>query len=185
MPKRLFLWLIVPSLLSMSAAHAMSACNLTALPLELQKRLKSEFSSWKIQDTANLTENAKERWQSEKPLACPGIAVGKFESQTRTSYALLLVPLSNPDSAYRFLVFTPNNGAQGGLTTVESSDAPGAANGFVRAVALTKVFSADWRQKRNVAGPQGILFVDAAPDEYEADVYFWSAGRYRHEPIDD
>jgi|SRR5579862_322702 len=185
MPKRLCLWLIVASLLSMSAANAMSACNLTALPLELQKRLKSEFSSWKIQDTANLTENAKERWQSERPLACPGIAVGKFESPTRISYALLLVPLSNPNSAYRFLVFTPNKEAQGGLTVVESSDGPGAANGFVRTVALTKVFSADWRRKLNVAGPEGILFVDAGLDEYEADVYFWAEGKYHHEPIDD
>jgi hypothetical protein len=81
-------------------------------------------------------------------------------------------------------VFTPNKEAQGGLTVVESSDAPGAANGFVRAVALSKVFSADWRRKLNVAGPEGILFVDAEPDEYEADIYFRSEGKYHHEPID-
>jgi len=109
----------------------------------------------------------------------------QVESPTRISYALLLVPLSSPNNAYRFLVFTPNNEAQSGLTVVESSDGPGAANGFVRTVALTKVFSADWRRKLNVAGPEGILFVDAGLDEYEADVYFWSEGKYHHEPIDD
>lgn len=185
MPKRVFLRLVVASFLLMSSAHATSACNLTALPLELQQRLKTEFSSWKIQDAGDLKGNAKDRWQSEKPLSCPGIAIGKFESATRISYALLLVLLSSPDSAYRFLVFTPKTEAQGGLIILESSDAPGAANGFVRTIALTKVFSADWKRKPNVAGPDGILFVDAGTDQYEADVYFWSGGKYHHEPIDD
>jgi hypothetical protein len=185
MLNRVFLRLIVASILSVCSAHATSACNLTTLPVELQKRLKTNFSSWQIQDTANLTKNAKERWQSERPLACPGIAIGKFESPTRTSYALLLVPLSKPDSASRFLVFTPDNEVQGGLTIVESFDGPGAANGFVRTVALNKVFSADWRRKLNVGGPEAILFVDAGLDEYEADVYFWSEGKYHHEPLDD
>jgi len=181
MPKPLFLWLIVASLLSMSATHAASACNLTALPLELQERLKTQFSSWKIQDSANLTESAKELWQSEKPLACPGIATGKFESPTLISYALLLVPLRNPHSAYRFLVFTPKNGAQAGLTIVEGADAPGAGN-FVRTVALTKVLSATSRRKLNAAGPEGILFVYAPGDESEADVYFWAEGKYHSLP---
>ena len=185
MPNRVFLRLIVLSCLPVSLGHGTSTCDLTALPVQLQQRLKAEFSSWKIQDAESLTKNAKERWQSEKPLACPGIAIGNFASPTRTSYALLLVPLSNPDSAYRFLVFTPNKEAQSDLTIIESSDAPGAANGFVRSVALSKMFSADWSRKLNVAEPEGILFIDAGPDEYEADVYFWSEGKYHHEPIDD
>lgn len=66
MPKRVFLRLVVASFLLMSSAHATSACNLTALPLELQQRLKTEFSSWKIQDAGDLKGNAKDRWQSEK-----------------------------------------------------------------------------------------------------------------------
>jgi hypothetical protein len=185
MPKQIFLGLIVGSVLSMSTARATIACNFAALPSELQQRLKTDFPSWKIQDSGNLTENAKARWQAEKPVACPGIAVGHFESPTHLSYAVLLVPLRNPESAYRFLVFTPKNEAQGDLTVVESSDAPSAANGFVRTVPLTKVFNADWRRKLNAGGSEGILFVDAGLDEYEADVYFWSEGKYHHEPIDD
>lgn len=82
-------------------------------------------------------------------------------------------------------MFTPKRETQGGLTVLESSDTPGAANGFVRTVALTKVFSADWGRKLNVAEPDGILFVDAGTDEYQADVYFWSEGKYHHEPVDD
>jgi len=185
MPKQIFLGLIVASVLSMADVRATIACNVTTLPVELQQRVKAEFPSWKIQDSGNLTENAKARWRAEKPLACPGIAVGYFESPTHLSYAVLLVPLRNPDSAYRFLVFTPKNEEQGNLIVVESSDAPGAANGFVRKVPITKVFNAEWRRKLNVGGPEGILFVDAGLDEYEADVYFWSEGKYHHEPIDD
>ena len=185
MPKQIFLGLIVGSVLSMSAARATIVCDLAAFPLELQQRVKTEFPSWKIQDSRNLTENAKARWQAEKPLACPGIAAGHFESLTRLSYAVLLVPLTNPNSAYRLLVFTTTNEEQGALTVVERSDLPGAANGFVRTVPITKVFNADWRRKLNVGGPEGILFVDAGLDEYETDVYFWSEGKYRHEPIED
>lgn len=185
MPKRVFLRLIVASFLSMPSAHAISACDLTALPIELQQRLKTEFSSWKIQDASSLTKNARERWQSEKPLACPGIAIGNFENPTRTSYALLLVPLRNSDAAYRFVAFTPNKEAHGDITIIESFDGPGAANGFICRVFLTQMFNADWRRKLKVVGPDGILFVDAGINEYEADVYFWSDGKYHHEPIDD
>jgi len=174
----------------MSAAQATGVCN-AALPLDLQQRVKNELPSWKIQDSGSLTENAKARWRSEKPLACPGVAVGHFKSPVRLSYAVLLVPLKSPDSAYRFIVFTSLDRKQGDdltvvdFTVVESSDAPGAANDFIRTVPIAKIFSADWRRKHKVAKPEGILFVDAGLDEYEADVYFWAEGKYHHEPIDD
>jgi hypothetical protein len=116
MPKQVHCAFIAVLLLSISTVHATGACNVTALPLELQGQLKTKFSSWRVQDTANLKENTKQRWQSEKPLACPGIAIGRFEDPTRISYALLLVPLSNPDSAYRLLVFTPNDKALDSVT---------------------------------------------------------------------
>lgn len=54
-------------------------CKPGSLPQDVQSRLKTKFGSWKIQEPADLSPRAHERWESEKPLACPGIAVGQFE----------------------------------------------------------------------------------------------------------
>src|SRR5258708_7008170 len=70
--------------LSTSAALAQTnekpaLCDLKSLPENARKRLTEEFSSWKIQESRNLSKQARERWKSEKPLACPGIAIGQFQ----------------------------------------------------------------------------------------------------------
>src|SRR5262245_18488314 len=65
--------------------------KLASLPPELQSRLKGEFGSWRIQEPTDLSGRTHERWESEKPLACPGIAVGQFENARTPSYAVLLV----------------------------------------------------------------------------------------------
>jgi hypothetical protein len=44
--------------------------------------------------------------------------------------------------------------------------------------------SEESRRKFQPQATEGILMVDSAEHEYEADVYFWPNGRYRHEPVD-
>src|ERR1700730_2817547 len=73
-------------------------CSLDTLPAEFQVHLKTDFASWKIQHSSSLSSQAKARWQGEKPLACPGVAVGEFKSN-QISYAVLLVPVGSPDSS--------------------------------------------------------------------------------------
>ena len=77
-----------------------SFCRLDSLPTAIQHRLKQEYGSWRVQEVANLSQRAHGRWESEKPLRCPGIAVGDFESAQTPSYALLLVPTVNADAGY-------------------------------------------------------------------------------------
>src|SRR5580692_3273210 len=74
-----------------SAGNGPPACSLARLPVELQTRLQAEFASWRLQEISDLSPNAKGRWQAEKPLSCPGVAVGRFEKMSETSYAILLV----------------------------------------------------------------------------------------------
>ena len=81
-------------------------CKRGSLPPDLQSHLKTEFGSWMIQEPADLSPRAHERWESEKPLACPGIAVGQFEIAKMPSYAVLLVPQSHTVAGYKFLVFS-------------------------------------------------------------------------------
>lgn len=156
-----------------------------SLPPDVQSRLKEGYGSWKIQEPTDLAQHAHERWESEKPVECPGIAVGRFVSATTPSYAILLVPRGRTDGGYRFLVFTRKEGQP----TYESIlldklDENGAANYFIHMTPISKFFDATSRKKFQAHTVDGILLLDSAEKEYEVDVYFWSDGHFRHNPID-
>ena len=80
-----------------------SVCATSSLPSDIQSQLRSDFDSWTIQRLEMLSEHAKKSWTSKTLSACPGIAVGQFET-AQTAYALLLVRADRPDSGYRFVV---------------------------------------------------------------------------------
>ena len=60
----------------------------------------------------------------------------------------------------------------------------GAANFFIHTAPISKFFDEPSRKKFQAHTVDGILLVDAAKNEYGVEVYFWSSGHYRHEPID-
>lgn len=159
-------------------------CKPGSLPPDVQSRLKGEFSSWKVQEPTDLSPHARERWESEKPLACPGIAVGKFEDAKTPSYAVLLVPQGHTDAGYKFLVFSPKAGQPSYEMRTADSGESGAANYFIHRTPISKFFDEPSRKKFQAHTVDGILLVDSAENEYGVEVYFWSGGHYRHEPID-
>lgn len=158
-------------------------CKRGSLPPDVQSRLKGEFGSWKVQESTDLSPSAHKRWESEKPLTCPGIAVGQFEN-ANPSYAVLLVPKVHTDASYKFLVFGPKAGKQSYEMRVADSGDKGAVNFFIHRALISKFFDETSRKKFQAHTSDGILLVDAAKDEYGVEVYFWSGGQYRHEPID-
>lgn len=161
------------------------ACTLTMLPPEMQRHIQTNYSSWQVQDVSNLSASAKGRWQSEKPLSCPGIAIGLFQRVNQKSYAVLLVPANKPDTRYRLLVFTPSeSGSPEPIRIIEQSDMSGASNFFVHQITISKFFSTEWVKKLRVSTKEGILFADAGKSEYETDIYFWTGEKYRHEAVD-
>lgn len=111
--------------------------------------------------------------------------MGFFNGPKQTSYALLLVPSDHPDAAYRLVVFRPqqNYSAYEELI-VEKSDDHGASNFFIQKVPVSKFFGEASMKKFQVHASEAIRMVDSAENEYEADVYFWSNGRFRQEPVD-
>jgi hypothetical protein len=160
-------------------------CKPESLPSEIQNRLKEEYSSWKIQEPANLSQRAREAWEPEKPLACPGIAVGHFESAKSLSYTVLLVPTGHPDEGYRFLVFSQKLGQPGyEVRVLDKLDEKGAANYYIQSTPISKFFDEASRRKFQAHTKDGILLTDSGENEYGVEVYFWSGGRYRHEPVD-
>jgi hypothetical protein len=182
--------LLVIGICPAAFANKVKPCTLESLPDELQVRLKTDYSSWKIQDLPSLSVKANARWQSERqtpgqtePL-CPGVAVGEFKTD-QLSFAVLLVPIEKPDAAYRLVIFTlSGSAAPGSFETADQWDNGGAANYYIRPVHIAKVFSSEWVRKLKVAAKDGVMSVEAAENEYGVDIYFWANGQYRHEPID-
>jgi hypothetical protein len=173
------------SLPTARADRGVALCKVEILPPYVQSRLKAEFGSWKPQEPADLTTLAHERWESEKPLACPGIAVGQFEKGEKQSYAVLLVPRAHADAGYRFLVFTPRASQPDyDVKFVEQSDSGGASYYFIHTVRVSKLFDEVSRRKFNVQSSDCILLVGSGEEGYEADVYFWTSGSYQHQPVD-
>ncbi len=160
-------------------------CRFDSLPPVIQRHLMEEYSSWKVQEADNLNPRARERWKSEKPLECPGIAVGYFENAQTPSYALLLVPTRNADAGYRFVVFTQRPGQSDYEARIlDQLDESGAANYFLRATPIGKFFDEASKKRFHAHTADVILLFDSAEKEYEVDVYYWSEGRYRHDPVD-
>ena len=181
----LYISLVLVSQRSVRADQGPELCKVESLPSDIQDQLKQRYGSWRIQDPGNLSRRAHDRWGSEKPVTCPGIAVGHFESARTTTYAILLVPTGHADEKYRLVVFSQKGGQHAyGLQVVDKLDQRGAANYFIHPVAIGKVFSESSKRKFQADADDGILLVDSAENEYGVEIYFWSSGRYRHEPID-
>src|SRR5580658_1936 len=148
------------------------ACSSEALPAAIQSQLRADFADWKIQGAEDLSSTARKRWESTKDRTCPGIAVGEFETANKT-YAILLVPVGHPDTAYRFLVFSGDEGQPPHKSLVEKWDGGGAANYFIQKIRIADYFSDVSKRRLQVDANDGILLADAGKTEYETDVYFW------------
>jgi hypothetical protein len=178
--------LLVVALTAVAQAdNKIPLCSTKDFPVQLQNQLKDKFGSWKIQDESSLALFTKQRWQSEKPLECPGIAMGSFESADHVSFALLLVPKNNADAAYKLVLFTRGtNESSNAIKVVEEWDKGGASHYFVHKTEISKFLSRDWVTKLHVKTNDGILIFDAAESEYGTDIYFWADGQYRHQWVD-
>ena len=165
-------------------AQKVVSCSLEGFPNAVRNQLEKDLVSWKVQQSDDLSRNAHERWQAEKPLRCPGIAVGKFEGEA-SAYAVLLVPRKRLTAGYKFLVFGPL-GIQVpyGKRVVDESRDHGAENLFIRATKIGKFFNESSKAKFLVAAPEAILMLDAGESEYEVDLYFWTNATYEHQPVD-
>jgi hypothetical protein len=168
------------------AAEEPASCNPVSLPSDIQSRLKKDFGLWKIQESENLSENARKTSAGRKPPACPGIAMGLFQDAKTSSYAVLLVPVSQPNAGYRFLVFSRKTGELSyEPTVIEQFDDHGSSNYFIRKVSISDFFDAESKKKFQVQATEGIEMIDSAENEYGAEIYFWSNGHFRREPVDD
>lgn len=159
-------------------------CKSVSLPRSVQGRLNNEFSQWRIQEPKTLGRPAYERWQSEKPLKCPGLAPGYYEGGNSRSYAVLLVPAQSA-KGYKLLVFSRKTITEPyDMRIVEQSDTGTATNFFIRNVRIDKFLDARFRTTHQIQTADGILLFDAGDNEYEADLFYWATGAYGQRAVD-
>lgn len=157
-------------------AQTSNPCADTNLPSPVVDLIRMKFSGWRPRQFSDLGSEDQQLWVKAHSNDCPGTAVGHFEGQDRLSYAVLLVPQSNPTGGYKLLVFnrTPSgdtyvwklldhaNATYSGLV-IETAP-PGKYSDYedARISVTTKLdgFYLEWIEK-------GAL------------LYYWSAGRYK------
>ena len=170
---------------SSRATETTTSCKIDALPDDVRALLKEDLAVWKIEEPDDLGRNARERWGGERPLQCPGIAIGQFENNQSQVYAVLLVHRTHGTAGYKFLAFSAKAGSAGhGKRVLDQSSEVPAGNLFIRTVVTGKFFDAASKTKFNALARDVILFVDSGDNEYEADVFFWAKGSYEQKPVD-
>ena len=166
--------------------EASAPCDLKSLPPDIQNTLKRDFGTWIIQKPDGLTARARSTWEARKPESCPGMVMGMFDSMKVPSYALLLVPSNPAGAGYKFVVFSRSKDQPSyRMTTVAESSNHGASSDFIRKVSISDFFNEESKKKFRVQATDGILVVHSSEQEYEADLYYWSDGQFRREPVDD
>lgn len=61
------------------------------LPEDARAALKTQYPGFYPQRVSDLSREYQQAWLKDHPQECPGIAVGHFESSSKTSYAVLLI----------------------------------------------------------------------------------------------
>jgi len=157
------------------------AC-LHLLPDEVSRVLSEQFGDWIVQHSDALSSVAKERWQAERPMECPGIAGGRFISAKSKSLAVLIVGSGKNKGQARLLSFT-QDGANYHMSVLEQISS-GAINYFVHSARTRQFFDAASARRFRAAASESVVLFDAGTDEYGVEVYYWTEAGFRHESVD-
>lgn len=158
-------------------------CMLESLPEDIRGSLQRHFSDWKIQEPAQLSRSAHDRWAAEQPTSCPGIAAGHFVNGKDTAYALLLIPTDLSDPEFVLVIFT--QAAVKGLYAYKIVDRveTGGSDSFILTTPISKYLQAESLRKSQSRQSESILLVTAGA-KTEASVYYWEKDSYQSQRVD-
>jgi hypothetical protein len=81
-----------------------------ALPKPVVNLMTTRFPGWRPKQLSDLDADARRVWENRHGPECPGIAVGHFESLDQVSYAVLLVPQSDPVGGFKLVEVDKSRG---------------------------------------------------------------------------
>lgn len=159
-------------------------CRLESLPEDIRGTLTRRFAEWKVQEPTDLSASARDRWAAENSSSCPGIAVGRFQNDKDTAYALLLIPLDRSDPECALIVFTQQANGRGiyGYKLVERAEA-GGSDTFVLSTTTSKYLQGDSIWKSHARPRDSVLVVNAGAKGQEAYVYYWTNETYLRQQV--
>lgn len=166
-----------------SASQASSACSETALPTSVNELLKTKFPQWRPKQVSDMDPDDQQLWlKSAHEKECPGIAIGHFENASELSYAILLVPKSEPSGGHKILVFSKGL-AKDAYTWRLLDHAEGETySGLVIFKAPPGKYSS-WENTKSIQLKLDGVYVEWM--EKGAQLYYWSGGRYHKLQVSD
>jgi hypothetical protein len=171
---------------SHGVAFTADACDVSALPAEIQTALKKDYDEWRVVREADLNSMARGRWQGAKVGACPGLAAGAITAIGAKDYAVLLVPAHAGDRGYKLVVFkrATETSPYEAVKVAESARVK-PQDYFIRVVPLEDWVDGIRIKKSQVSAPDALELVDSDEEKYGAELYFYTGGKFKSEPIDD
>ncbi len=169
-------------LVPMSAAQAASPCEV-ALPVPVSELLKGKFAQWRPKQVSDMDADDQQLWlKGPSSKGCPGIAIGHFESADSLSYAILLVPQSNPNGGHKIVVFSKDATKDVYTWRLLDHAETQTYSGLVISKAAPGKYS-DLENNKSIQIKLAGIYVEWL--EKGALLYFWSEGRYRKIVVSD
>jgi hypothetical protein len=159
----------------------LSLCRVDSLPQDIRGSLSRYFGDWKVQEPNDLSVRARIRWGEERPLTCPGIAVGHFQNPKNSSYALLLVPANHTSDGYKLVIYAQQSSEQYyGFKAVVQEDT-GGSDVFACAVPTARFLEATSKWVAHSRVSDAVMLVDSAASQ--STLYVWSDLAYEHAQV--
>jgi hypothetical protein len=169
---------------SVDADDALKLCQAETLPKDIRDTLGRRFNGWKVQDSSNLLPNARQKWATLAPLACPGIASGHFEESRSVSYALLLVPTERSANGYKFVVFSAPPGQSFYGFKMLDQAAVNASAFFIHSVAVDRAFDSALKKQFRPKGNDVILLAYTDDKTASQNIFYFKGDSYDHAQVD-
>src|SRR3954469_1712275 len=165
---------------AVDADDALGLCQVETIPKDIRDTRERGFYGGKVQDSSNLLPQARQKWASIAPLACPGIATGHFEESRSVSYALLLVPVDRSANGYKFVVFSAPSGQSFYGFKMLDQAAINASSFFIHSVAIDRVFDSALKKQFRPKASEGVVLFYADDKTAGQNVFYWKGDSYEH-----
>jgi hypothetical protein len=179
MPKRMTIWatallIVVLATPLPTLAQTKSPCE-GIIPKGLAQYLNDKFPTFRPKLLSDLDRDERRLWSETHPRACPGFAAGHFQSSSKLSHALLLVPQSHPTGGYKLIVITA--AAEDGFHSeiLESNDTGSNSGMVIARVSPGKQSAFEGSKTIHL----GLDSISVQWLEKAAVLYYWSKGKFR------
>jgi hypothetical protein len=161
--------------LSFAGDMQQKICDESVLPQFVRVVMKSKIPSWRVVKIDDLDQRYQDLWRQAHPAECPGFTWGFFESKTRLSYAVLLIPQGSPKPGYRLIVVSKTKKGGVAVRVLERIDDPATSQYVIAKLPPGKYDNIyeTLSVKIELDGIQMELL------EVGAILFYWKAGRFQ------